>query len=297
VTNLVIVMAGNESLHERFAKDRDFQLWVCYWGGDDEVADRYRKTCDRLISAKDEKWALLRNLRWIDDPGGDPPFSRYDYVLLLDDDLEFPGGAADISRAFNLASEIRADIFHPAVANEHYTSEVTHRLPGYLCHATNVIDQMATGYTAEVFRLCVLPALHALGHVRAGWGMQPVFAKAGEALVGRPMRIFMLDEISTIHTRPVGKGSASHQLGYDEAFLLPQAYPMMELARFCDAAEAARYEFPFLEMTADLTDRDRKLALIRRARVLIRMSMQKRLLGRMIRRRLRRYGIETAFPP
>jgi len=32
--NLVIVMAGDGSLHETYARDRDFELWVCYWGRD-----------------------------------------------------------------------------------------------------------------------------------------------------------------------------------------------------------------------------------------------------------------------
>lgn len=268
--NLVIVMAGDQSLHEHYARDRDYELWVCYWGNDPKVADRYRQTCDRLVVQKGEKWGLARHLRWIDGAGSGPPFSEYDFIFLPDDDFEFPGGAADISRAFRLAKDIGADSFHPAIANEHYVWEATRQIPECLCHATTIVDLMAPGFSGEMFGSCVLPALHALGHVDVGWGMQPVYVRMGEALFGRPVRSFMLDAIGAIHTRPVGQGSASHARGRDEAYLLPQsdAHLMEELARFSDVVEAARFAFPYLDETAKTETRDRKLARIRDGRLL-----------------------------
>ncbi len=45
-------MAGDRSLHETYAVDRDYELWVIYFGDDEGVAERYARTCDRLISAE-----------------------------------------------------------------------------------------------------------------------------------------------------------------------------------------------------------------------------------------------------
>ena len=46
--DLVIVMAGNGSLHVEYAENRNFDLWVIYYGDDDEVAARYAASADRL---------------------------------------------------------------------------------------------------------------------------------------------------------------------------------------------------------------------------------------------------------
>jgi hypothetical protein len=279
VANLVVVMAGDRSFHEQYARGRDFELWVYHWGDDPDVADRYRRTCDRLISRKGEKWALVRDLRRITDGVGEPPFSKYDYVFLPDDDIAFPRGAADVSRAFQLAKEIGADVFQPSIGNDFYSHwwEATRRNPDFVCRATNVAEIMMPAFTSEILRVAVLPILHTFDHVRLGWGLEPMIVRMGEAVLGRPLRVFVLDAIAAIHTRPVGQGSASHSRGQDEGFMLPQssASRMTELARFPEAAEAARFVFPFADEAVDRAALDHHLRGLHDGRMLASLAQER----------------------
>jgi hypothetical protein len=298
VPNLVIVMAGDNSIHEHLAKDRDYHLWVVHWGDDEEVAERYRSTCDRFLRRKGEKWALVRNLVDFADGTGDPPFSKYDYVIFPDDDILFPKGPADISRAFQLASEIGADIFQPTIANSYYSWKATRQDPQVLCRAVTCAEIMMPAFSSEILRLSVLPVLHTLSHVRVGWGLEPLTVRLGEALLGRPLRIFALDTVGIVHMRPVGRGASSYQLGQDEAFAIPQAaaHPMKELARFSTVAEALQYDFPSADETADRAALEKSFAAIRDARALQSLANGDTIRGFLLRRLLKRAGRGSRRP-
>jgi hypothetical protein len=269
--NLVIVTAGDDSLHEAYAVGRDFDLWVCYWGSDDKIARRFALTCDQLFCAKGQKWALVRQIGREARERGCPPFSSCGYVFLPDDDIAFPGSASSISRAFALAREIGADIFQPAVANENYSPawEATRQIPASVCHATSLAEIMMPGYSGEIFERCVLPLLHAQSYLNSGWGIEPLIARLAEAHLGRPIRTFVLDETPAIHTRPVGNGTASHSVGKDEAFLNPfaSAVRIRELARFQSSAEAACFAFPPADEFIDWRAAKNHLKRVRTARL------------------------------
>lgn len=268
--NLVIVMAGDSSLHEKYSFNRDFELWVCYWGDDKSVADRFRQSCDRLFRIKGQKWALVRELGRIGREQQFPAFSSYDYILLPDEDIEFPGGASDIAGAFSLAQEINADIFQPAVANEHYSLgwKATQRVPNTVCHATTIVEVMMPGYTGEIFEKCVLPLLHIRGYAKVGWGIEPLIARFAEAVHHRAVRTFVLDKTPAIHTRPVGGGTSAYSVGMDEAFLNPfsSGIRMKELERFRSRSDAARHTFPATDEFIDWRAVEKHLNRVRGAR-------------------------------
>jgi hypothetical protein len=274
--NLVIVMAGDDSLHEAYAVHRDFDLWVCYWGSDDRIAERFAETCDQLFRAKGQKWALVRQIGREARERRSPPFSGYGYVFLPDDDIAFPGGASAIYRAFALARDIGADIFQPAVANENYSPawDATRQIPGSVCHATNLAEIMMPGYSGEIFERCALPLLHTHSYLNVGWGLEPLVARFAEAHLGRPVRTFVLDDAPAIHTRPVGQGSASHRVGEDEAFLNPftGAVRIRELARFDSIADAAGFSFPAADDFIDWGAVKTHLKRVRKARLVGRAS-------------------------
>lgn len=274
--NLVIVMAGDASVHEQYAVDRDFELWVCHWGADEAVAARYRKSCDRLFRMTGQKWALVREVGRLARRERLPPFSDYDYVFLPDDDIDFPGGAGQVSEAFALAREIGADIFQPAIANENVAAgwSETRCVPGNLCRATSLAEIMMPAYSGAIFASCVLPLLHALIHIEAGWGIEPLIARFGEALRDRPTRTFVLDKIPVVHTRPIGQGPSLHSMGWDEGFLNPlkAGLRMQEFASFKDARDAARFEFPETDQVIDHAAIRKQLRRIHGAREILDMS-------------------------
>ena len=281
---LVIVMAGDSSLHEKFASGRKFELWVCYWGDDDTVAARYERSCDRLFRIKGQKWALVREIGKQARTLALPQFSSYDYVFLPDDDIEFPNGAADIERAFEFASEIKADIFQPAIANENFSWEPTRRIKDAACHAATCAEIMMPCFTGEVFEQAVLRLLHVNGHVRVGWGLEVPFVRMAESFLDRPVRTFVLDDVPAIHTRPVRTGLSAYVVGEDESFLSPvhEAYPMRELARFTSRDAAATFEFLMSDSYIDWASVDRKMDDISDARLLLKASRKNTIRARLI---------------
>lgn len=251
--NLVIVMAGDDSLHERYAGNRDFELWVCYYGDNAAVAERFRQGCDRFFVEKGQKWELVRQLGRLAREQGLPPFSAYDYVLLPDDDIDFPGGATGVSGAFALARQVGADIFQPAIANEHVSWPATRQIPGATCHAAAFPEIMTPAYSGEMFETAVLPTLHVHAHIEVGWGLEPLIARLAEAVLRRPPRTFVLDRTPAVHTRPVSGGSRLHRAGRVETFTSPVAAAtrMVTLARFDSPEEAVAYDFPALDTLLD----------------------------------------------
>jgi len=285
--NLVVVMAGDSSLHEQYTSGRDFELWVCYWGSDPAIASRYRQTCDRFFELKGQKWALVREVGRIARREGFPLFSKYGYVFLPDDDIAFPGGASDISAAFDLAKTIGADIFQPAIANENLSAWApTALVPGSLCRATNVVEIMMPAYSGEIFESCVLPVLHVHIYIEVGWGLEPLIARLGEAVRYRPTRTFVLDKTPAIHTRPVGRGTSAHNVGRDEAFMNPLSAGRMmtEFARFMDAREAFRFEFPEMDESLDHQAIEGHLRWVHGARGLYEMTHHKGLASFVLKR-------------
>lgn len=284
--NLVVVMAGDDSLHEQYTSGRDFELWVCYWGDDRAIASRYRQTCDRFFELKGQKWALVREIGRIARRDGFRAFSEYDYVFLPDDDIAFPGGPSGISDAFALAKEIGADVFQPAITNENVSWEPTARVPGCLCRATNVVEIMMPAYSGEVFESCVLPVLHVHIYINVGWGLEPLIARLGEAMRHRPIRTFVLDNAPAIHTRPVGQGTTAHSVGLDEAFMNPLSTGRMirEFARFTDAREAYGFEFPEMNESIDREAIEKHLWLVHGTRELYEMTREKGLASYVLKR-------------
>jgi hypothetical protein len=271
-TDLVVVPAGDRSLHIEFQDERQYDLWVVYYGDDEAVADGYARGCDRLIRRRGLKWEIVRAFGREHLTGEASPFEKYRYVLIPDDDLRFRDGAAAVNRLFEAAAAVRADIFQPAVNNGNWSIawEPTRRVAGAFCHAVNIVECMAPGFAGPLFARVVLPALNALQFQRAGWGVEPIFALYGEMLFRRPMRSFVLDAVPVDHTRPVGTGATSHEIGADEAFITPMIYSnrMKEYARFAGADEALAFEFPFAADASDLGALNGHMAAVRGARML-----------------------------
>lgn len=277
--NLVIVMAGDASLHETYARDRDFELWVCYWGRDPAVAERFRDSCDRLWQLTGEKWSLMRQVAYRARREGLPRFSAYDYVFLPDDDILIPAGASAVSRLLAFARDTDADMVQPAIANEHVSPghEPTRRNTATLMRATNLVEIMMPAYAGRIVEGCLLPIMHLHPHMRAGWGLEPLLQRMTEAMFGRTPRTFVVDAVEAHHTRPVGQGSASHAIGWDEAFMNPLAGAIrpVELARFGSVAEAAAFVFPPSDSQLDHRRLARHLSDVRLARLIIQAMRKK----------------------
>lgn len=262
--NLLIVPAGPHSLHEHLAANRDFDLWVFYWGDDEAAARRFEKTADLLVRSRGYKWELLRkhaNLLY-------ERRSTYadGYIMYLDDDIVIENGAGALSGLFADAGLLEADFAQPAISNGNISWECTARVAGAACHAVNVVENMMPVIRAGIVYDILLPTLYALPHVRFAWYIEYFLNRFAEVHYQRPVRSFVFDNVPAEHTRRPGEGSAPLQGGLDEAFLVPglAACVPTTLAVFDDLPSALQYEFPPAEV--DMSDVERRMSRIRRAR-------------------------------
>jgi hypothetical protein len=249
--DLVVVMAGDQSLHEALASGRDFDLWVVYYGDSDETAQRYAQAADRFWRRKGLKIDLCRQVLLEEVYFGEKfDYSAYRFVFLPDDDIRFDNGAADVHRLFETADALEADSFQPAVKNEYVSFQATRQVAGAVCHSVNWVENMMPGYRSDLFRSAFLGGIHALEYLKSGWGLEVVAAKLAEMALGRGVRSYVIDACPAVHTRPVGGNSAVHEIGRDEEFLLPQltanqmraqvGFASVEAARSRMAAPAPR---------------------------------------------------------
>ncbi len=193
--NLVIVRAGDHSLHPRWLEDgarRSWDLLVSYFGDDPE---KYRRDDVIRIDGKGPKWPALRALieaEW-------DLVSRYDYIWLPDDDIACRG--RDIDRLFRLAAEYRLCLSQPSLTLDSYFSWlVTLRNPLLRLRFVNFVEIMVPCFRRDFLER----SLPAMSNNLSGWGLDHLWPTM---LGPREMAIF--DAVAVTHTRPIGGANYS----------------------------------------------------------------------------------------
>lgn len=160
--NLVIVRAGDTSLHEKWFSgrvDRNWDLIVGYSGDDPGL---FRGPDVLRVDIKGPKWpALYRLVQDLDELVFD-----YDYIWLPDDDLEMD--VASINTMFDMCAEHQLSLAQPALTRD---SRVNHLITvvdlRYTMRYTNFVEGMAPCLSREFLRRC------AFGFAAAPSGAEP----------------------------------------------------------------------------------------------------------------------------
>ena len=190
--NLVIVRAGNGSLHPEWIKGPDARNWdlvVNYFGDD---ADKYIEPDVVRIDSKGPKWPALHDLIQ-----SHPEFiSNYDYIWLPDDDLL--ATKADVNRLFDLARSYKLEAAQPALTWDSYYSHLTTlRNNMTRIRFTNYVEVMAPCLSSAMLR----NSLPLFNSNLSGWGLDYLWPAFAENPQGG---IAIIDEVTVRHTRPVG---------------------------------------------------------------------------------------------
>jgi hypothetical protein len=192
--NLVIVRAGDQSLHEDWLGDgsRNFDLVVSYYGDD---PNRFRRINTVRLDHKGGKFDGLHRLL-----SERPEFlSNYDYVWLPDDDIA--ADAATIDRLFAIMAEFDLLIAQPALSwDSYFAFPATLRFPGFRLRYSSTVEPMVPCFAAPYLRR-VLPLFDGL---RFAWGIDFIWTR----LMPEPRnRAAIIDEAVVRHTRRFGTGS------------------------------------------------------------------------------------------
>ncbi len=198
--NLVVVRAGNDTLHPSWPRDipdaqRNWDLCVSWFGdparfGQDDVAEH------QILQTRERKFEALYALF---HEGG--PFWRYDHIALVDDDMMLSW--RDWNTLFATCRRFRLDLAQPSITG-YANQPIVHPNPDYLLRYVSWVEIMTPIFSNRALRLC-MPTFEGS---TSGYGLDHVWSK----LLGEPPnRVAIIDAVSAAHTRPGNAGTG----GYD----------------------------------------------------------------------------------
>ncbi|MBW4023539.1 MAG: DUF707 domain-containing protein [Proteobacteria bacterium] len=194
--NLVVLRAGETSLHRSWTKDigdddRSWDLCISYYGEDPAavLAD-----ADYVTHQPDQrKFQALHDCFYPESP-----LWSYDRIWFPDDDLRVSWSA--INHLFHLTRSFGLDLSQPSLTISPECSiahGVTAQHPGSLLRFGDFVEIMCPLFSARALRLCI-------GSFRdsvSGFGLDHLWP----SLLGGPRaRMAIIDAVGIIHTRPIG---------------------------------------------------------------------------------------------
>jgi hypothetical protein len=195
--NLVIVRAGDDSLHPGWIAGPEPRNWDCIVSYFGDERSRFRDPGVLRIDSKGPKWPALGGLlqdEW-------DSISRCDYVWLPDDDLS--ATTAAINCLFDCCQRFHLTLAQPSLSASSYVSHpITLHNPEYSVRFTNFVEIMAPCFTHEM----LARVKHTFGENWSGWGLDylwPQFCRPEE-------RIAIVDAVQVRHTRPTGGPNYDH---------------------------------------------------------------------------------------
>jgi hypothetical protein len=219
--NLVIVRAGDQSLHPSWLEgpeERNWDLLVSYYGDDPHL---FRKEDVLRIDAKGLKWPALYDL--IRDRADD--LINYEYIWLPDDDLACD--KAGINRLFVLCHKYDLELAQPSLSiNSYATHLITLRNRSFILRYTNFVEIMAPCFSSSFLNRCH----SSFSETFSGHGLDYLWP----TWVSDITKIAIIDNVIIRHTRPIGGPSygllAQHGVtAYDERLALLLKYEIRTL--------------------------------------------------------------------
>lgn len=191
-TNLVILRAGNHSLHREWlaGAHRNFDIFVSYYG---QEPDLHRNGADYYEMRPGPKWPCLGDLL----AQHAALIEQYEAFWFPDDDLA--ANTETINRMFSIFHGFNLALAQPALTRDSFYSwDVLLQRPGYVLRYLLFVEIMAPIFTRASLRAC----LHTFTESRSGWGLDFVWPELLPP--AHQQAIAVLDATPVRHTRPVG---------------------------------------------------------------------------------------------
>ena len=192
--NLVISVVGDYSTHKEWIRGNpEFDLALIYYGNDKEKFSNYTRDAFLCIKQKGEKYPLVKS--FINHHY--ELVSKYEYIWLPDDDISI--STDKLNHIFKIAKDYDLHICQPSVvsSNGKVSHEITRSRKGLKLRFTNFVEVMM-----PLFHVKSLLFLYDDFDLSvSGWGLD---ASWSHRLNDPKDKIAVIDEISAVHTKPVG---------------------------------------------------------------------------------------------
>lgn len=236
--NLIICCAGDDAQIEQWANSSSWDLFIIYYGDNEEVASKYRSMATYFVKQKGYKYELARNILLGDFAHNKERYTQYNYIWFPDADLEISG--SDTQRLFDLASQRSAEIFTPSIGNllfpERFGPGIVwaswsplYTKPGSKYRRISHPESMMPGFSIWAWEHIFLRSLFLFPQYRVGWGLESVWSALSASYhLNKALPHFVFDDLYVLHLKPVGMGSeALHELGQSELQIYRSAhYPI-----------------------------------------------------------------------
>lgn len=198
--NLVVVRAGHASLHPGWLSAQGsakFDLLVVRYEPGPAIPALQGVAEITITGSKVAGYAaLFRQYPELLD--------RYDFIALFDDDLRIR--QRDIEQLFRFGDAYGLDLFQPSLTwDSHFSYAAFLRNPDFLLRYTNMVEMMC-----PIFRASHLRRALPLFQLSFETGIDLIWCRLTAA---SQFRYAIIDDVSVIHTRPVG--STKHRQGFD----------------------------------------------------------------------------------
>lgn len=185
--NLIILCAGDNSLHNYWYKD--FDLLINYYGN---IPYKYKNNCKYYFNLKGTKFniigKLLQNNKEI--------FDKYDNFFIPDDDVYFK--SEDIRKFFDIFVRYKLYLAQPSILG-YWSVRQSLKVSGLLLRYTNWVEMMCPCFSKYALLKCKDSFLE----TESCWGAEFMW----NSILGNPKnKIAIIDQINAIHTRPVMQG-------------------------------------------------------------------------------------------
>ncbi len=135
-SNVVFTSAGNNTQFDNLwtGDNRTYDIWVVYYGDDDNKYNQYKNKVDRIWKRKGTKF---QNLNFIYNNNKD--FMEYERFFIMDDDIII--STDDINKMFDISKKYNLLICQPSYTNDSKISHaITKNHPNNLLRYTNFIE-------------------------------------------------------------------------------------------------------------------------------------------------------------
>jgi hypothetical protein len=191
--NLLIVRAGDDSLHPQWLQGhamREFDLFVSYYG---TVPDRYRSESEHYHAMRGARWpahdAICRERAAL--------LASYDFVAFACDDLL--AGRENWNALFRICRRHRLDLAQPAIEGP-VSHDITRPVEGCLLRYTNFVEIMSPIFS----RRALADLKSSFGKSVSGWGLDLLWTSL---LEGKRRRMAIIDAVRVTHTRALREGA------------------------------------------------------------------------------------------
>jgi hypothetical protein len=199
-TNLVVVCAGDESLHPNYLEpQRNYDLCVVYFG---EQHNRYQNHAEHYLASKGLQTQLLDKL-FRQKP---ELLEQYEQFWLPDDDLETI--TADVNRMFDLFSSSDFYIAQPSLKSDSIASFSMLTCKGLGSCETNFIEIMCPLFR----RRSLQDSVKFFAESATGWGVDELWSVRA---IEKGEKLGIFDQVQVGHYRSIGSAQWYQSLEID----------------------------------------------------------------------------------